>query len=138
MTSCPDPAEYLRGLLGRPWHAGRFNCWHCARKILRDLAGVPLPRADLAALAAVIRAGRGYETLFRADHPARAEWRRLDRPEHLSLVLAAPVAGEAHAGVWLAIDAGVVAHCDPLAGVVVENEQAFAARFRAIGWYRPA
>lgn len=102
-------ADFVREVMFKPWQRGAcgpdaYDCWGLARAAQARLAGRDLPilNIDPNDLRAVIRLVQ--------NHPLRDEWRQVDMPRHLDLVMMAHRQHPHHAGTWLAVDGGMVLH----------------------------
>ena len=100
------------GLLavGLSWTAIGLEAWW--------LAGVPV--ALLVVWLAVVAAF--------AAHEEHARWREVDAPVDGAVVLLAKRNRDAHAGTYVALDEGLIMHCDRPHGVVAERPLELQAR----------
>ncbi len=121
---------------GRPWASGAegpaaFDCWGLVRAVLRDRAGIALPRiqVDGGDIRAVVRA-------FKA-HPELAHWREVEAPRELDAALMAQARHPVHVGLYLEVDGGRVLHCgDPYGVVAVDLLSLRQHGYKIMRWYR--
>lgn len=84
----------LQPYIGRRW-SSEDNCWDMVREIYRDILKVTLPPHPAEALRSV-----------------GSRWFRLDSPVDMCIVaMAAKGHALRHAGVYLAVEGGLVLHC---------------------------
>lgn len=106
-----------------------FDCWSTTQLVQAHLFGRQLLGVDLGARPSrtdVLRAMRG--------HPAYAQWREAGlwgaamQPRHGDVVTMAHRATPWHVGTFLAVDRGVVVHCEEHAGLSVDDRSVLAAK----------
>lgn len=86
-------------LLGIPWRE-EANCWEFVRAVVKEFTGGTLPVHPAVALSA-------------------GGWEIVEQPEHLCICALARFQGAtSHAGVYLAVDGGVMLHCMPPCSVI--------------------
>lgn len=113
---------YVSELINEPWAQDGQHCWALVLRVQRDLFGRFLP--VVLDVAPVGHKGRALKSQLFASHPERAHWREITEPEHGAVALMRE-RGSApgmivHAGVYLALDGGVVLHTDNPHGVVLD------------------
>lgn len=129
-------AEFIRGLIGRPWEANAegpdaFDCYGLVRYVQRELFGRDLPSVHTVEP----YTWRGMIDAI-ASHPERARWREVEQQQRTlmpdgAVVLLASVRMPAHMGVWFR-GFGSILHADRPLGVAFQT----FAEMRALGWHR--
>jgi hypothetical protein len=108
--------------IGLPWSAGgqgpqEFDCMGFFRMVQKKHFAIEVPQ--------VIAPDYNDPTVL-ADlfgrHEERANWRRIERPEHGCAVL---VHRPMHIGTWLNIDGGGVIHCVRHVGVIFTHDSSW-------------
>lgn len=112
----------IEPLLGLPWRRGAmgpraYDCWglacHLQRVLFgREMTAIPDPPdgRDRAAL-----------ERFVSEHPARLQWRQVDRPVQGAIVELANDQHPWHIGVYLTIDGGRIVHSQRSTGVTIDS-----------------
>lgn len=126
-----DVAQFVEGLLGKPWQVGAkgpdmYDCWGLVQHVQRNLAGRDLIDA--------FDPPTGVRQLIRyiADHPAFKQWQLIGRwpaeseseagkPAHLGPVVLAHVSYPTHVGTYLDLDGGVLLHSQLSTGVTIDT-----------------
>jgi hypothetical protein len=117
-----DP-QIVDAMIGTPYDKVSHNCWHYVRDVQlrlysRDLPDIGVDAADRRAVMAA----------FAADHPERQNWQEVPQPEDGAIVMMAKRDRTAHAGVYVALDEGLILHCDEPHGVAAERPLELQAR----------
>jgi len=104
--------HWAAGYIGRPWVAGRSDCWNFARTVWAEIFGLDVPavQVDVTSALAARRALRDG---------GRTGWTRVGRAEEGDAVLMSTGARPCHVGVFAAPDGcdGIV-HSVEGAGVI--------------------
>lgn len=124
--------DKIEALLGKPWRVGAkgpdfFDCWGLLQYVQHELAGREIMDAPDPPSNNVRKLSR-----YIASHPARAQWRQVDKPVHLGAVTLAHMSHPFHVGTYLEIDGGLLLHCQFATGVTVDSLLAL----RQAGWRR--
>lgn len=119
-----DAGAYVSALINQPWARDGRHCWRLVVEVQRDLFGRTLPA--VLDTAPAVREGRALKPRLFAEHEERARWiETTPIVAHGAIVLmhrrGMPPDALIHAGVYLALDAGGVLHCDAPQGVVFDS-----------------
>ena len=109
-------AAMIESMIGTPYDPQNHNCWHYVRDVQQRLYGRDLPAIDLEQVNC-----RTVFEAFAADHPERANWVEVAKPVDGAIVMMARRDRTAHAGVYVALDEGLILHCDDKHGVAAER-----------------
>jgi hypothetical protein len=130
-----DVHAYVQGLIGRPWERRGHHCWALVMQVEWDLFGRDVPPGPLEAPGRPVR-----RALFRANAEDYG-WREVPAPEHGAIVRMYRTGGNPadmeHAGVYLAIERGVVLHNEAPQGVVIDTLLELRARGWEPRWFVP-
>ncbi len=126
--------------LGRPFQSGAdgpdaYDCWGLVRAVLRDRAGIEVPKAPVSDATNAREVAREF-----ARSQLYADWREIDTPEReLDVTLMAEGRYPVHVGLWIPVGRGRVLHAVEAGGVVcVDLTSLSMAGYRVLGWYRHA
>lgn len=133
-----DAAEFVGGLIGRPYQPTGLHCWELVRQCQRAVFGRELPPV----LVAPERRRELFDMMnLRHSYPG---WRQVDGPADGAVVFMTRHGHEVskaacHSGVYLDLDGGGVLHTDQPHGVVFESIAELTARNWAdLSFYLPA
>ncbi len=138
-----DRADYLRSLIGKPWHPQGegpdvYSCWGLFCEVEMALWGRCLPHVDVP-FGATLR--WMVETI--GSHDQRNDWVEFEMTQ--GVITAADGAGvlmargsrPAHIGVWLAEEGGIL-HADEKQGVSFDTPAALKAdRWGRLSFFEP-
>ncbi|MEQ1614490.1 MAG: NlpC/P60 family protein [Hyphomicrobiaceae bacterium] len=111
-----------------------FDCWGLVRAVYLAQRGISLPPAGIAN-GDIATTMRGFR-----DHPERAKWISVERPQEFDAVLMAQAKHPIHVGLWVAGGLhGRVLHATERGGVVAHDVAALATQGYAVrGYFRHA
>ena len=119
-----DPALQTKigALVNQPWARDGRHCWKLCREVV-GLLGVELP--PVIDMAPPGKEGRLIKAQLFNDHPERAKWVTVERPETWAVALMHRTFRHPdmieHSGVYFAIDGGRVLHTSDPHGVVWDS-----------------
>lgn len=127
---------YVQSLVGQPWERHGLHCWSLVERVQWEVFGREVP---LGPAGVPVRQKR--RELFSAD-AKQFGWKEVPAPEHGAVVRMYRVGGNPadleHAGVYLAIDGGLILHTDAPHGVVLDSLVALKVRGWCPRWFVPA
>lgn len=125
IPDCADPAQYVAGLIGRPWDRfavgpDAFDCWGLVADVQDRLWDRPMPWArslvgEDPSLRSVIKAIQASEL--------QRSWQHVSRPAPGDLVIMCRANLPIHIGIWIDAGPGCVGilHCEQYSGVILQS-----------------
>jgi hypothetical protein len=110
---------YVQRLIGMPWERTGMHCWALVRMVQQDLFGRDVP------LGPIVVPARPSRRLMMSQSAEDYGWTEVSRPEHGAVVRMHRTGGNPndleHAGVYLAIERGLILHTDNPHGCVLDT-----------------
>lgn len=130
-----DLGPYITRLIGQPWERRGLHCWALVEKIQKERFDRAAPQGP------AVAPGRDRRRELMAVDAEPLGWTESTEPQHGAIVRMYRVGGNPadleHAGVYLAVDGGIVLHTDDPHGVVADTLLELRTRGWVPRWFVP-